>query len=487
MMIFAVSLYFPEKGVELSNGVLLRFPSPSILFKKNVHYADINKILKGENTVSDSSELSLYPPGVDTNLSAEMRAKLHRLQFPDNDRSTIYNFLESLFQISQDKNQALRIMHFGDSQIEGDRMSSTIRYNLQSRFGGGGPGLVTIADVVPAQSINRSVSPNWKRYTAFGGNSIKSPGKAYGPMLSFSRFTSFLPDSLISDSIRYQAWVKFSPSKSAYSKTSNFNRIVMFMGYNKSNTIVELLKNENEEVTLDTILKNQYFRQISWHLSETPEKINFKISGNDSPNLYGISFDNGEGINVDNIPMRGSSGVDFVKTDLKMLEEYIRLMNVKLLILQFGVNVAPNVVENYKFYEDWLYNNLMALKNHSPELNIIVIGISDMARKNEATGAYESLPNIKKIRDAQKNAAFRAKCAFWDIYEAMGGENSMPSWVYANPPLAVTDFTHFNAEGARYISQMFVNALIAEYTDYEQGRKKTIKTDSNNIKNGKNQ
>ena len=70
------------------------------------------------------------------------------------------------------------------------------------------------------------------------------------------------------------------------------------------------------------------------------------------------------------------------------------------------------------------------------------------------------------IRNALKNAAFKADCAFWDTYEAMGGENSMPSWVFSDPPLAEKDFTHFTIEGSKIIAQMFYKALMLEYKNY---------------------
>jgi len=95
-----------------------------------------------------------------------------------------------------------------------------------------------------------------------------------------------------------------------------------------------------------------------------------------------------------------------------------------------------------------------------------VLGISDLSRKVD--DAYESYPNIMAIRDAQKNAAFRAGCGFWDTFEAMGGENSMPGWVFADPPLARSDFVHFSNLGSKVIGEMFHNALMEEYEKFLQ-------------------
>jgi lysophospholipase L1-like esterase len=59
------------------------------------------------------------------------------------------------------------------------------------------------------------------------------------------------------------------------------------------------------------------------------------------------------------------------------------------------------------------------------------------------------------------------------MYSAMGGRNSMPSWVKAQPSLAVSDYVHFNHRGARVISEMFTNSLLSEYSfwllDHSEG------------------
>ena len=83
---------------------------------------------------------------------------------------------------------------------------------------------------------------------------------------------------------------------------------------------------------------------------------------------------------------------------------------------------------------------------------------------------YVTYPNIPLIRDALKQASFENDCAYWDMFEAMGGENSMPSWVFYDPPLGEKDFIHFTPQGARYIAKMFYNAFMYEYNRYLKKR-----------------
>jgi hypothetical protein len=56
---------------------------------------------------------------------------------------------------------------------------------------------------------------------------------------------------------------------------------------------------------------------------------------------------------------------------------------------------------------------------------------------------------------------------FWDMYEAMGGENSMPEFVNATPPLAIDDYIHFNRDGAAKMARLFVKSLMKDYNEYK--------------------
>ena len=145
--------------------------------------------------------------------------------------------------------------------------------------------------------------------------------------------------------------------------------------------------------------------------------------------------------------------------------------------MQFGVNLVPHVIDNYTYYQKQLEKQLETIKSLRQDISIVVIGVSDMSR-NEG-GNYVSYPNIEKIRDAQKTAAFNAGCAFWDMYEAMGGKNSMPAWVKTNPPLARPDFTHFTWKGSTAIAKMFYEALMADYNDYLRIQYEQVQLSSN--------
>jgi len=42
----------------------------------------------------------------------------------------------------------------------------------------------------------------------------------------------------------------------------------------------------------------------------------------------------------------------------------------------------------------------------------------------------------------------------------MGGENSMADWVNANPPLAYSDYIHFNSLGTKKEAEMLFETIL---------------------------
>ncbi len=205
--------------------------------------------------------------------------------------------------------------------------------------------------------------------------------------------------------------------------------------------------------------------QISWNVPISQNSIQIDFKGDESPLVFGISLESTVGVIVDNIAIRGSSGNDFTRADAQSLKRAMQMIDAKLIILQFGVNVVPHIVESYQYYENQMYQQVMALKKAKPDAAILLVGVSDMSRREG--GQYVSYPNVEKIRDAQRNAASRSGAAFWDCYSAMGGKNSMPAWAFATPPLASKDFVHFTLRGSNLIAEMLYSSLMEAFEQYK--------------------
>lgn len=462
-------------------GLNISFPKPDEIFEKKDNYADISQIIEdnavlvdtlSEETSENIEQEEIIKDTVRANADS-LRLSTRKLEFPPGERNLLFPVFEAL-ENAQRNNKVVHIVHYGDSQIEGDRITSFFRNRLQKKFGGNGVGLVPARQVYDFKySILHDASENWYRYTIYGKRDTLIKHKRYGVLASFNTFTPQPADSVKVDTNVKKAWISVEKSPYSYANTKKFEQCRLFYGYNDYPFALNLFMN-NEQVDSGIYKPTKEVKEINWVFNEPASNLKLEFEAIRSPEIYGITFDGLNGVAVDNVAMRGCAGLVFTKMDPLLFKDLLEKLNIKLMILQFGGNIVPNVRKNYGFYERWFYSQLNFIKTNAPDVEIIVIGVADMSRKKG--NHYESYPNIKLVRNAMKNAAFKADAVYWDMFEAMGGENSMPSWVFAQPPLAGSDFVHFNPHGAKIIANMFYNAFIYEYNRYL--RHKTI-TNSN--------
>jgi hypothetical protein len=476
-VLMLTSLFIPKDGFKITDSIRIRFFNLEDFFNKSDQYADISDIIDQNRFLSDSLLANLtidsIPEGFDTiRANADsLKQSVNRLEFPGNDKTILYSVFRAM-ENAKANNKVIRIMHYGDSQIEGDRITSFLRNRLQSKFGGSGVGLIPARQLYDFSfSVFQDASDNWNRYTLYGYRDTLIAHKRYGILAGFNTFTPQPIDTHNISKTPKTAWISINPSHYAYQNTKTFEQCRLFYGNSLDSFSVKLTV--NDELADDgTYPPTKQFKQIQWYFNEAVNNAFIELESTISPEIYGIALDAKSGVAVDNIAMRGCAGLVFNKIDPKLFRSMTEKLDVKLMILQFGGNVVPNIRKNYSFYERWFYAQLEFIRKNAPDVQIIVIGLSDMSQK--VNNGYESYPNIELIRDALKKATFRANAIYWDMYSAMGGHNSMPSWVFAQPALASTDFVHFTPRGAKIIANMFYNAFMHEYVLYT--KKKTTKT-----------
>lgn len=481
--LLSLAFFFPKEGVKITDDFTLQFPTiDELLSDSESEVVDITEIIEN-NQVQEESEEEIDSTDVFSSGTLDDSTVIYykpvtinpedvtrKIEYPTDNRKVLTKFFKELSQLKKSE-KLIRILHYGDSQIEADRVSSYLRYKLQGQFGGVGPGLVPPVQPYGFQApVLADYSEGWTRYPGFGKRDTSVKHSRYGVLASFSRYAPY--SEMVAETSEvaeeeereeYNEWIKFEHSPYSYRSVRKYSRCRMFYGYNKYPVNLKLLKDE-EEFDKNILLPSEDLQVKEWQFASTPTSIKFEFNGYDSPDVYALALDGEKGVAVDNIPLRGSTGTIFTNSDQNMLSAIYENLNAKLLILQFGGNAAPGMKENYDFYERSFYYQLTRLKKIIPDISIVVIGIADMSQKEK--DKYVSYPNVTLIRDALKNAAFKAGCAFWDTYEAMGGQNSMPSWVFSDPPLAEKDFVHFTVKGSRVVAEMFYKALMLEYNQY---------------------
>lgn len=453
----------PEQGLSIGEKLTLRFPSPTeIISPERQEQVDISDILELEANADEIVALDTLV--LDTLVPAALAPLEERiaLHYPNGDKSVLYALFSKL-EKARNQKRPLRILHYGDSQLEGDRITSYIRNKFQTQFGGVGPGLFAVSDIVPSFSVERSLAGDWIRYSVMNKRDPHQLHTRFGVLSSYSRFTPLLPDSILLDTTVHSASLTVNPQQRAFSKSKSFSTCKLFFGWHNAPVRIDLHQGD-ELLSTEVVQPAERLLIREWKFQTTPDQLTFTFTGTDSPDIYAISLEGSTGVNVDNIASRGASGYEFHAVDQTLLRTMYADLGVELLILQYGGNVLPNIksTEQAESYGHFFGAQIARFRRLIPGVTIIVIGPSDMSIKEGED--YVTRPFLEDVRDAMKANTLEQGAVFWDMYDAMGGMNSMVSWVDADPPLAATDYTHFTPKGARKIGELFYNAFQSDHT-----------------------
>ena len=456
-------ILFPESGLQVHQEITLQFPGVDDIFEElnpAVDSSDQDFDLEqhlAELIKPDSPEVIVDSLTIDT-IAKEIDLKKYLSGHTENHH--LGKFFSALRSI--DELKKIRILHFGDSQIESDRISGYVRNEFQKEFGGQGCGLLPIYTTIPIFSMVYESDQEWQRYSVFGKKNSNLNHNRFGLDGAFSRFSDITPDSLITDSLIHTASVSYSKNKKSYHRNSQYKKAILYHGYNQRPCVLKSYVNDHLLRT-DTLVSSTNLSSLEFNFSETPQNIKFEFSGADSPDFYGLSFESEKGIYLDNLAMRGCSGTVFRKMNRDVLGSMTNDDHIALIILQYGGNAIPFLKDSIGVvdYANWFKSQIHHLRNLYPTSSFMIIGPSDMAVKKD--GKMVTRPFVIEVNQAMKRIAEESNCAFWDLYEAMGGKNSMKAWVEADPPLAAKDYTHFSSKGARKIGELLYQSIIDEY------------------------
>ena len=444
--------YFPTDGISLGWGINLHMPSPGEVLGAETP-EEVEEEVAPEDTMPDLTPEQLLELRQDELTAAkveEFRAysekNVARIYMPDDDETYLDAFWDAM---QTGSSQHVRIMHYGDSQIECDRITSMLRQRFQESFGGMGVGLVPALQSVPTFTLRSSIHPDdVPQYFAYGPANLHLEDGFYGPL---ARVTH-IPDSAV---------IQLAGSGGRdYPKASAFNRLTVITRQPTSLTITV-----SDTLEVEPTLSGEKPCFYTASLPRAVARATIKVVG--ETDILGIQLDGQSGISVDNIPMRGSSGNDLMRIGLTSIAPFFGRENVALIILQFGGNSVPYMTRSKLHdYKENTKRLIRFFKGMEPQAKILFIGPSDMAHMAE-DGTMETYPILPAMNDSLRAAASEAGAAYWNMYAAMGGRGSMIRWVEeSDPQLAGEDYIHFTPIGAKKIARILYDTLDFYYRYY---------------------
>lgn len=339
----------------------------------------------------------------------------------------------------QKKESPLRIAYFGDSIIEGDILTCDLRKALQSKIGGKGLGYIPIISPVSMfrDGIRTQNSDNWVYRT------FMNRGKTQ--IFGLDGSVAILPGNKT-------GWVDIVLTN----RSAVTDEIGLFYRLNDGECQVEVIfdNGTNSKYQLEqTDSVNCMILKIN-----SISKFRLKFITTDTLEAFGITMDTEEGIHVDNLALRGHNGLLLKYFNPAIMAKFSALRSYDLIILHYGVNVLSDSVNEYSWYGKALSGTVQEVRKYFPDTPILIVSAPDRAIKKGSI--FTSHKGVAQLVQAQKYCANKSATAFFNLYEAMGGENSMIQWV--KNKWAAADYIHFSFSGGKRIARMLTDVLLVK-------------------------
>lgn len=397
--------------------------------------------------------------GIDS-MSLVLRDSLYRIMSADKgadssgtrieDYSVGHIGLKRFFAALRDcrqENRPVRIAFLGDSFIEGDILVADFRSGMQKMFGGRGVGFVPVTSVAAQYrptveqkagdwATGTMLTDHQGRYTLSG---MKFRPKGEHPTLSVKTTDRF-------------------PELAAVSS-------LKFLYEQNTRTRMTLVCNDTPDTIRQTLAPTSVITQ--YERQGTFTQASFAFADTAGFSALGVALEDNNGVIVDNYSLRGNSGMILTRLDSARCRELAAIRPYSLIVLQYGLNIVSDSILQYGWYAKRMEEAVRHVRSCFPEADILMLGVSDRSR--QVDGAFETMPAVLALLHAQRRAARRSGVAFWNVFGAMGGENSMVRYVENN--WASKDYTHLSFRGGKEIASALLKAIVSEKEFYDEADK----------------
>jgi lysophospholipase L1-like esterase len=348
--------------------------------------------------------------------------------------------LQGVFQALKD-GKKVRVAWFGDSFIEGDILVQDVRDILQKVFGGKGVGFLPATSVTAQfrQSIHHTFSDDWDEVSIVSRPEGREPGitgHAFFPVLTHD-----------SDKA---SWIELKAA--SRSGSASFDRVRIL--YSDSKDTAARVQCADRQLPM---VAGAGLHEAICQAKGTSQ-LRLRFLTGDSVTVHGVSVEGDTaGILVDNFSFRGNSGTGLLRIPTEALKQTNRLLGgYDLIVLEYGTNVTDAAMPGFQWYGKKLDEVIAHLRQAFPRADFLIVGVGD--RGSREGEEIVSNPSVAKILEVQRQVARRDGAAFWDLRQAMGGENSMGEWSRAG--LASEDYTHISPGGGRRLGKAFAKAFL---------------------------
>jgi lysophospholipase L1-like esterase len=352
-------------------------------------------------------------------------------------------FFEALARLARgNASTHVRIAAFGDSNLTMDYPTGHLRRILQTRYADGGHGFVALGQP-------------WSHYQHMDVvHGIVSGWRAYAIT------TSPVGDGLyglggIAVENQWQgSHTMFATAKESAPVGRSASHLGVFYLKRKRGGDFVIEVDRRREVRVST---NATEPALGYHEVQVPlgaHRVDV-VSASAAPVRVfgGVLETDTPGVVIDSFGVGAMNSKTLAKSGAGIFKEMLAARRYDLVIFMTGAND----VFTMDHVPASLHEIMERIRAVSPNTSILVFTPADRGR-------HKTFPLTLKVVAQRREIASKEGVAFWNLFEAMGGENSMATFVKRG--LAHDDAIHYTSEGGRWIAERFDTALSDAFQRY---------------------
>lgn len=342
----------------------------------------------------------------------------------------------------------VRIAYFCDSFTEGDIYTSDIREQLQQQFGGCGAGWVDCYNIAggPAVVVRSS---GFTEYIVSGEN-FNSQKQGIN-----QRYFTGGRNAVMSVT-----------GSAAHTLACRWQTASFYCSASQPVTVEATLNGTEKQVQTSAAASG--IQQLTF--TGDMNKVSLKVtSAPEGSIFYGVALESPGGVAVDNLSVRGIPGFSIAAIPMSTLKDFAACRPYDLIVVHFGLNVEfkKESEKSYRVYIDHMKQAVEHLREAYPQASILISSVSD--RDQRTADGIRTMHAIEQLSAYQQVLASESRVAYFNLFEAMGGKNSMQKLVEQG--MARKDYTHVNFKGGKYLADRFCQSLMAGLENYKRKKK----------------
>ncbi|MDO9186509.1 MAG: GDSL-type esterase/lipase family protein [Bacteroidia bacterium] len=371
----------------------------------------------------------------------------------ENDSNSLHFFYKKLYELQETKKGRVDIVHIGDSHLQADLFSGTVRQKLQLKFGNAGRGLL-----FPYHVAKSNEPASYRTTTNIVWDSKRNVFHEKPLPIGISGFTieTTNPFAEINLTVKDQPGLGYS-----------FTKFTLFQEKGLRNydiTICDEINCERGVFRSSDVSNSTFVSELKF--DKPISQIVLRNKNTDTLNqkatrIYGMLLENDSaGVLYNMIGVNGAEYRHYVKS--KYFTEQLSYLNADLVIVSLGTNEAFSVGFDKVLFTRNIDTLITKIKLASPNASILLTTPADSFRKTRK-GRVKN-PDMQQARIAIINYCLQNNLPYWDLYEIMGGYGSMGKWFVAQ--LSAKDRVHFNGKGYKIQGDLFYQALMNGFGKY---------------------